>query len=322
MLTKRLKSLIIVYLVLSLILDITSVGMAKDDGKKLKFAVVTQSTAVAFWRPVVQGMRDAAEHLGVEAIYTGPKDFDIPKQVSIMENLIESGIDGMAATLADYTAFDKVIKKCQDRNIPIICMSTGIPVAEKFGLAYIGQDTYKAGIEWGKKIVSMVEPGSKVCFLIEAPGQSSLELRLKGAKEILDKHGIKYDVVDTTTDRAKAYSVIENYYKANPDVAGFFSTDTTGGPMAAKFVEKNGLKGKVKVSGFDLVPGILQGIINGSADFTIDQYPYLHGYLAILNLYLKKKYDIQPFSLKMGAYFVETPEAAEKALKFAKEGYR
>ena len=47
-----------------------------------------------------------------------------------------------------------------------------------------------------------------------------------------------------------------------------------------------GLAGKIPAGGFDLTPGTLTAIKSNQLDFTIDQSPYLQGFLPALYLYL------------------------------------
>jgi simple sugar transport system substrate-binding protein len=54
------------------------------------------------------------------------------------------------------------------------------------------------------------------------------------------------------------------------------------GPVLAS----NGLAGKIPAGGFDLIPGTLAAIQAGQLNFTIDQQPYLQGFLPTLYLYL------------------------------------
>ena len=54
------------------------------------------------------------------------------------------------------------------------------------------------------------------------------------------------------------------------------------GPQAGPI----GLAGKIPAGGFDLTPGTLSAIQAGQLDFTIDQEPYLQGFLPALYLYL------------------------------------
>jgi simple sugar transport system substrate-binding protein len=141
--------------------------------------------------------------------------------------------------------------------------------------------------------------------LTESPGSSVLEGRMNSAKEILDEAGVIHSTIDTTTDREKAYSNIESAYTANPEIVGFFSTDTTGTPAAGLFVKNNNLTGKVVVGGFDLNPDTLTGIKEGYIEFTIDQYPYRALHLAMTMLYEKIVLGLEPYTEYMPAGFVD-----------------
>jgi simple sugar transport system substrate-binding protein len=293
-------------------------------GKKLKFALVSVCTTVDFWRPVDKGMKDAAEWLNVEAEHVGPQGFDVAATADAAENLLVAGVDGIALFIPMPGSMDKIIEKYKAAGIPIMVLNTGLADAEKHGLGFDGHDNYAIGRAWGEKILKSISPnpaGKKVCILIESPGQTSLELRRKGAEEILIPKGVKVDKLDTTTDRMKAYSAVENYYLANPDCSGFFSTDTTGSPVAGEFVRKNNLKGKVVVGGFDLTPEVVDGIIDGYITFTVDQYPYEQGFLCVLQLFFANTLGLRPFIHKQVPAFV-TIEDAAKVKELSALGYR
>ena len=53
-------------------------------------------------------------------------------------------------------------------------------------------------------------------------------------------------------------------------------------------IQKHNLNGKVKGGGYDLTPVTQQTLASGAMQFTIDQQPYLQGFLPILELYLYK----------------------------------
>ncbi len=59
------------------------------------------------------------------------------------------------------------------------------------------------------------------------------------------------------------------------------STELLGPSLASV-----GLAGKIPAGGFDLTPGTLTAINAGQIDFTINQNPYLQGFLPTLYLYL------------------------------------
>ncbi|MEA1965470.1 MAG: substrate-binding domain-containing protein [Candidatus Aerophobetes bacterium] len=292
--------------------------------KELKFAFVTIFTGAAFWIPAIQGMKDAAMMLGVDAIHAGIPGADFTEYINVLENLLETGIDGVSVFVPMPEILDKTIEKYLKRGIPIMVNNTGPETAEKYGLAFVGEDNYDAGLVWGKKILELLGPnpaGKRIALLTETPGQTSLESRIKGAKEILVPEGVIVDYVDTTRDRGDAYGIIESYYLANPDCVGLFSCDTTGGPVACVFIEKNNLIGKVYSGGFDLGPEVNEGILNGSSMFTIDQYPYLQGFLSIMDLYLWVTLGLKPLDANTGGHLV-TKKEIPAVKELVKLGYR
>jgi len=294
--------------------------------RPLKLAMVTICTSVQFWVPVAQGMRDAAAMLGIEAVHLGPPGADIPAVTDVMETLLAEGIDGVSLFVAVPGSCDVIIEKYIDAGIPILIQNTGDEAAEKYGLAYVGQNNYDAGLIWGRKILELLGPdpaGKRVCFLTETPGQTSLEDRMDAGKSILEPEGVIVDVVDTTTDRGVAYAAVESYYAANPDVAAFCSVDTTGSPVAAQFIQREGLIGEVFSAGFDLVPEVVEGMQNGSMAFTIDQHPYAAGFLSMMQLYLWNTLGIKPSWIDTGGHVV-TPEDIPQynLVQLVEEGYR
>ena len=88
-----------------------------------------------------------------------------------------------------------------------------------------------------------------MAILTGSMGSEFLARRQKSIEDTLAKYpGIKVvGVYATEDDYEKALSISESVLQANPDLAGFASTVTTGVPAAAKAIENAGLGGKVAV---------------------------------------------------------------------------
>jgi transcriptional regulator with XRE-family HTH domain len=71
-----------------------------------------------------------------------------------------------------------------------------------------------------------------------------------------------------------------------PALKGAFAADAGSTVFLGPVLAKNGLAGKIPAGGFDLLPGTLAAIKASQLDFTIDQSPYLQGFLPTLYLYL------------------------------------
>jgi simple sugar transport system substrate-binding protein len=88
----------------------------------------------------------------------------------------------------------------------------------------------------------------------------------------------------------KGLSIIDAYAQGHPDLTGMLAVDAGSTQSVGQVVQKYKMRDKgLKVAGgFDLVPETLQAIKGGSLDYTIDQQPYLQGFLPVLYLYMYK----------------------------------
>lgn len=316
---KRSHRIVLVGLLVALLMLSVAPSATAQESKPLKFVIVAHNIAVPFWVPVRQGAEDAGKLLGVEVQFTGPSDFNLPRQRDILQAAIASGVDGIGTTMPDTEAFDDIVDEALARGIPIIAFNADDPNRR---MAYIGQDNVEAGRAMGRKILELLPDGGQVLLAIHTPGHLSLEQRLSGIKEVLDQAGnIKYDVVATTTDLVRATTLIDSYYQGHQDTVGMFSVDDIGGSAIAQFVDQAGLKGKVVCGGFDLVPEIMLAIADGRCQFTVDQQPYLQGFQTVIQLYLYNRYKLSPTDINTGIATVGA-DTIEEVMKLAEQGYR
>ena len=294
--------------------------MADKSGlPKYKFAVITHSTAVRFFVPVRKGAEDAGQVLGAEVTYTGPPDFNIQKQIDFIKSAIAQNVDGIATTMPDPTAFNDVVKEAMDRGIPVIAVNADAPASGR--LAYVGQNSYEAGVFMGEEIFKVLR-GGHVLLCVRAAGMANMETRIKGVEETLDRRGeYSYRVVVTGTDRVQAVSLITSVLHEDPSVKGMFGIEEVAGSAIAQIIHRDHLKGKVAAGSFDLVADILDAIENGELQFTVAQQPYVQGFQSVINLYLLKRYNLTPSDINTGTVSVTWENVATVKEQVA-QGYR
>jgi simple sugar transport system substrate-binding protein len=86
-----------------------------------------------------------------------------------------------------------------------------------------------------------------------------------------------------------------------------FAVDAGTTEAIGSVMKKYGLHKKgVKAGGYDLNPNILKAVNAGDLDFTIDQQPYLQGWLPILQLWFYKYTSglVAPSDTNTGIAFV------------------
>jgi simple sugar transport system substrate-binding protein len=253
----------------------------------LKFVFVNHVTTNPFFVPTKYGAADACKLLGCSYQWTGSETSNVNEMVNAFNTAITGGADGIAIALVDAKAFNGPTDAALKAKIPVVAYNADEKSNSR--LSYIGQDLFVSGQEMGNHIAQLV-PSGDVALFIATPGQSNIQPRIDGAKDTLKSHSsIKPHVIATGAALPAELSVIDAYATGHPDTKGYFAVDAGSTQGLAQTIQKHNLRGKgVKGGGYDLTP-ITQKLLAGDQiDFTIDQQPYLQGFLPVLQLFMYK----------------------------------
>lgn len=280
-------------------------------------AMVTHETpGDTFWDKIKAGAQQAAKDEGVTLKYSN--DPDAAKQAGLIQSAVDSKVSGIATTLVTPEALAGSVKAATDAKIPVVGLNAGIDQYRKLGaLMYFGSDETVAGTSAGERIAAA---GAKhpLCVIHQA-GSVSLEARCAGAKsaapgtENLQVNGADDASVTSTLQAKLAQDKTIDYII------------TLGAPIALDALKARDAAGSsAKVVTFDLNAEIAQQVQDGKVEFSIDQQPYVQGYLAVssLYLYLKNGNDIgggKP--VLTGPSFVDKTNI-DKILPFTKSNTR
>jgi simple sugar transport system substrate-binding protein len=266
-------------------------GGASDvfgSGKKYKFVFVNHVTTNPFFTPTQYGAADACSLLGCSYQWTGSENSNVSQMVNALNTAVTGGADGIAIALIDLHAFNSPVEAAIKAGIPVVAYNADAPGNAR--LAYIGQDLKKAGEEMGVRIVSAVGSG-EVGLMIATPGSANLQPRIEGAEKAIKDSGkaITTKSVATGAAVAQEQSAIEAWYQSHSSAKGMYAVDGGSTESLAKVMQKLGLANKgVKAGGFDLTEQTQKLLSEGDIEFTIDQQPYLQGFLPILQLFMYK----------------------------------
>ena len=260
---------------------------------KWKFVFVCHVTTNPFFTPTQYGAADACALLGAKFQWTGSEDAIVAEMVNATNTAISGKADGLAIAVVDKSAFKAPVDKALDAGIPVVSYnadgSRTDPGTNR--LAYIGQGLYDSGFALGQRALDQIDSGDVACF-IATPGQLNIQPRIDGAKAAIAASGknIKFTAVATNADVTKGASIIDAYALGHSNVAGLLAVDAGSTQAVGTVVKKYNMRSKsLKVAGgFDQNPETLNSIKAGDLDYTIDQQPYLQGFLPVLALYLYK----------------------------------
>ena len=252
-------------------------------GTKYTIAMITHEQAGdTFWDKIRAGAQDAANAHGIDLKYSNNENG--PEQATLVQNAIDSKVNGIAVTLSSADAVVPVSKKAAEAGIPVVAFNQGIDQYKDAGAKmYFGSDEALAGQTVGEKLAA-ADPGGKTLCIIQAQGSVALETRCQGVKagyantENLQVNGADLPSVQQTIQSKLAQdSSITNIV-------------TLGAPIALAALPAEEAAGKTaKLATFDLNQETAQAIKDGKIQFSVDQQPYVQGYMAVTSLYLYLK---------------------------------
>jgi simple sugar transport system substrate-binding protein len=251
-----------------------------------KFTFVNHVTTNPFFVPTQYGIQDACKLLGCSYSWTGSETSNVSQMVNAVNSAISAKVDGIAVSLIDLTAFNAPVKNALNAGIPVVSYNADVEPPANQRLAYIGQNLEVSGEKMGEHIAELV-PSGDVALFIATPGSLNIQPRINGALKTLKKHSsIKTHVIATGAAVPNELTVIESYLAGHPETKGMFAVDAGSTEGVAKTIQKKGAKGKVKGGGYDLLENTEKLLSEGYIQFTIDQQPYLQGFLPTLELFL------------------------------------
>ncbi len=278
-----------------------------------RFVFVNHALTNPFFVPAKYGSYDAAALVGATAEWTGSASSDVGEMVVAMRQAIAGGAGGIAVSIIDPQAFNGPTALALAKGIPVVSYNAdGGKSNER--LAYFGQDLYQSGLELGARLVTLVDRGDVYLF-IATPGQQNIQPRVDGALDAIRDSGrpIQVHVVASGVDVGAERTKIEATYKAHKGLRGLFAVDAGSTAGIAEVMRKYRLHERgVRAGGYDLLPTTLEAIHDRDLDFTIDQQPYLQGFLPVLQLFLNRYSSglVAPADTNTGVTFVTRANVA------------
>jgi simple sugar transport system substrate-binding protein len=250
-----------------------------------------------FFVPTQYGFADAAALLGLPKPKWGgsASTSSVPQMVSYLNSAISANADGIATTVINSTGFTGPVSKAMNAGIPVITYNAdgtvngkGVPDIGTNRLCYVGQALYISGQQLGERIKSLVTTPGEIAIFIATPGTGNIQPRYDGAASVLTPLGYKINEIATGAAPSAELPAEKAYLLGHKTIKGAFAVDAGSTQFLAQALAGAGMSGKIPAGGFDLTPTTLSSIKSGAIEFTIDQQPYLQGFLPVLYLYLYK----------------------------------
>jgi simple sugar transport system substrate-binding protein len=257
-------------------------GSGAGDNSGYTIAMITHETpGDTFWDKIKAGAQQAAKNEGITLKYSN--DPDASKQAVLIQNAVDSKVDAIASTLVTPDALAGSVKSATDAKIPVVGFNSGISDYQRLGaLMYFGSDETLAGTTAGERIAK--EGAKHPLCVIQAAGSVALEARCAGVKAAIPS---TENIQVNGADDGAVVSTLQAKLSQDKSIDYIV---TLGAPIALDALKAREAAGtSTKLITFDLNQQAAQDIQDGKIEFSIDQQPYVQGFMAITSLYLLLK---------------------------------
>jgi simple sugar transport system substrate-binding protein len=255
----------------------------RADTPRMTIAMINHaSPGDTFWDIVRKGAEAAAAKDNVDLKLSS--DPQPGNQANLVQNAIDSKVDGIAVTIAYPNEMKAVLQKARTAGIPVVAFNSGLDDWKDAGaMMYFGSDENMAGMEAGKRLAA--DGAKKALCVVQQQGHVALEARCDGLIKGFTGGSAEKLYVEGT-NMPSVTSTIEAKLKQDPAIDAVV---TLGAPFALAAVQVvKGAGSKAKVATFDTNKDLIPAIQSGDVQWAIDQQPYLQGYLAVDSLWLQR----------------------------------
>lgn len=254
-----------------------------------KLFFVSHLTTSPLFVPLQYGIQDACALVGCTYSWTGSARGDTGEVVEAVQAAIESRAGGIALPLVDPEALSRPVAAARDAGIPVVAYHADASDGDR-RLAFVGPNAYSAGLEIGDRIGKLVRRG-EVALLVAERKVGPVERRLAGTIAGVRRTApaVRLRVLATTRDPYEASDRIDRYVKAEEELRGLFPLELVPSEGTGRAVLKHDLRAKgVRAGGYGVLPATLDLIRAGQVDFTLDEQPYLQGFVPAVQLFLSR----------------------------------
>jgi inositol transport system substrate-binding protein len=256
----------------ALVLVITGMAVHAMAEEQIYIGVSMQGNQSGFIQYISSGIweyqQTNAPDIRLEVVFA---DDDAAKQLSQVETFISKGVDAIILNPVDKVQSAAAVDLAFEKGIPVITVNTLSD--SKNVAAHVGSDDVESGRLQMQRLLDVCGPNMKVVYVDAVLGHSAQIGRAQGYKEVLDANPtvtlVAHDTGNWSAD--ESMKLVENWIQSGKefDAVACNADCQLIGVITA--IENAGLIGKVKLSGMDCDPMIMDAIKKGIVDSSIWQ---------------------------------------------------
>jgi ribose transport system substrate-binding protein len=259
------------------------------NGGRPTVALVLKTLNHPFFVDMRRGAQEAADRLGVTLrVQAAEREIDVEKQMQIVENMIQTGIQALAITPSGSREIVSVLVKANAAKIPIVIVDTRLDpdTVAASGVrtdTFVGSDNYEGGKLAGDYLVKATGGTARIGVLEGIPGHETGDSRLRGFRDIV-KLAPGMSIVASQPanwERDQGFNVFQNMLQAHPDIDAVFACSDLMALGALEAIAAAGKTGAIRVVGFDALDDAKRAIAAGAMAASVGQFPAEMGRAAV-----------------------------------------
>lgn len=269
---------------------VDSSAQSPSDSSKPRVALIMKSLANEFFSTMAKGAQQhQAEHSDqYDLVVNGIKDErDLSRQVSLVEEMVASGVDAIVIAPADSKALVPVLRRAKQAGIVVINIDNQLDQdvlkQENVTIPFVGPDNMAGAKKVGDYLAQSLEGTSAQVGILEGIRTSfNAQQRLKGFQASMQEAGIKIAASQSAEwEMSQANTVAASMLSEHPQITAILAANDSMALGAIAAVKSAGRSGQVQIVGFDNITAIQQAIREGKVLATADQHG---GQLAVFGI--------------------------------------
>lgn len=233
-----------------------------------------------FFKQIGDSMTEEARQYGYDVLVVSG-EFDVARQQNQVKDFIVKKVAAIVLTPCDSMAIGPAIKEANEAGIPVLtadiaCLAPGVKV-----VTHIATDNFGGGKQAARAMVEALgDAGGRVAIIDHKLIESCI-LRVKGFKEIIEKHNAgrasgKIELAAELPGGAAkdgGFRAAEDLLQSQANLAGIFSINDPSALGARAAMEKAGRAERIILVGFDGSPEGKAAVKAGKLYATPVQFP-------------------------------------------------
>lgn len=247
--------------------------------------IVLMNNNSPFWDAVGEGVKKAAEELGVNAVLFTNDGTEQGQITSLQQFATQSDIAavGVSVLKADVIAIADEMRNLQSKGIKVITIDSDVnrELYRDARTAFVGTNNYEAGKELGVAAQALRPGGAKyVTFVGQLTAQNAIE-RISGFEKGAGADAESLDSMEDSTDRPRARENVRNAISNHPEMNTLVGIWSYNAPAIVDVVKERNVRDKFTICTFDAEPVAIEAMEEGDIEVMMVQNPYEMGYQGV-----------------------------------------